>query len=184
MNHIVPWVIFGDEHPPTASCDFKTVSDELAGTLPPELPALSRLQTLELSGNQLAGTLPARYGTDGAWPLLQELAVADNALSGRCCLHLCSRQLFHAWCCRNSGLCISHEWNFFQFSWFAQCRPCTSSSQKHDSFRFAVPESTLSSAHELMRSMCWQCYCYCTGVCHVLHEHHVFVSRQLARVGG
>jgi Leucine-rich repeat (LRR) protein len=54
-------------------------SNNLSGTIPPELAQLSHLQRLNLSGNRLTGTIPPELGD---LPDLRYLLLSDNLLSG------------------------------------------------------------------------------------------------------
>ena len=55
----------------------------LSGSLPDGLTGLTALRVLDATGNKgLNGTLPAAWGTVGAWPFFQELYLGSNALTG------------------------------------------------------------------------------------------------------
>lgn len=50
--------------------------------LPPELGSLPHLQTIDLSHNALAGSIPKRWTAVGGLPALQTLQLANNSLVG------------------------------------------------------------------------------------------------------
>jgi Leucine rich repeat len=55
-------------------------SNLLTGTLPPALAALSGLQSVDLGGNQFSGTIPNGYYQN--WGHLESLIMSENILSG------------------------------------------------------------------------------------------------------
>jgi hypothetical protein len=54
--------------------------NNLMGSLPSELTALTKLLTLDLSQNMLTGSLPHQYG--GAWTELRSMVLSDNQIEG------------------------------------------------------------------------------------------------------
>lgn len=52
------------------------------GPLPPTLANLTDLRLLDISNNGLGGPLPAAYGSNDAWRLLQRLNLSHNRLTG------------------------------------------------------------------------------------------------------
>ena len=52
-----------------------------AGPLPASWSILDLLQ-LNLFNNSISGSLPASYGTNGTWPDIKRLNIADNSLTG------------------------------------------------------------------------------------------------------
>lgn len=54
----------------------------MRGVLVPGLERLPFLNTLDLSWNALAGSLPPEWGASGAFPSLQALELQHNGLTG------------------------------------------------------------------------------------------------------
>ena len=59
-----------------------TLSLDPAGTLPPSLATLQRLEVLDASTNRLTTALPTSWGTAGSFPALTSLILASNAIDG------------------------------------------------------------------------------------------------------
>ncbi len=72
-------VILGGTPRRVTGVDLSRVSDNLTGSIPPELAGLSALESLVLSFNRLTGTIPSRLGELSN---LRDLQLTGNALRG------------------------------------------------------------------------------------------------------